>query len=103
MDWSDQGHHHRFLQNNNNNLNIAGGPEAILDCALVLSSMRNEISFEPGTRNPIFSPTFQIKYQGALHVSLKCLFAIIHLIWGMPMTDRQVLAIRYINNGRQAR
>ena len=99
----DQGHDHRFLQNDSNCLNIAGGPKAILDSASASPSLRNEISFRPGTHNPVFSLTFQIKYQSALHIFLKYLFAIIHTTGGLPMTDRQVLSIRYINNGSQIR
>jgi hypothetical protein len=80
----DQGPGHRFLQNDGNCLNIAGGPKAILPRASALPSLRNEISFRPGTHNPVFSATFQIEYQLALQKFFIYLFAIIHTTGGLP-------------------
>jgi hypothetical protein len=94
---------HCFPRRDGNPINVAGGPNAILDRASTMPSTRDEITFSPDTHDPIFSRTFQINYQVALHRFLCCLFCVIHVIGGLPMTDKQVLSIRYIDNGRRPR
>lgn len=99
----DPSKNHCFPRRDGNPINVAGGPNAILDRASAMPSTRNEITFSLDTHDPTFSQAFQIEYQAALHRFLCCLFCVIHVTGGLPMTDKQVLSIRYIDNGRRAR
>jgi hypothetical protein len=81
-------------------LKVAGGPEAIFERGYA-NSNEDGPCFESGTREPSF--VFQIKFQSALHKFLGNLFILLHLTGGLPMTDRQVVSLRYTKEGDQRR
>jgi hypothetical protein len=99
-DQEDPSGDHCFPRRDGRPLTVAGGPDAILERASTTPSTRNEITFRPGARYPAFSLAFQLKYQSALHRFLCYIFCLIHSTAGVPMTDKQVLSLRYIDGRR---
>lgn len=99
----DPSGNHCFPRRDGNPIHVADGPKGILDRASAMPSTRDEITFNPDIHDPTFSQTFQINYQAALHRFLCSLFCVIHVTGGLPMTDKQVLSLRYIDYGKRVR